>query len=300
MLPTDNHLDLQRRRPRLASSAKRVAWFLALRRVLQFPAYPMAPLLVRHQPRRIGAFESAPLIDRLGLMSERQPSSSLSRQRHPLATLMGIGNQNSAQNEVANDLTRLAPMSQTRWLSKFSASQHQVALNRAISSAGNPVFPNNPLPFLQANPFEAREGRNDTLTARVYPLGAGTGLSFAFHQVSPANGRYPQPGPWRPPVAGHLSSPLSPGRISGPLEGQTETAQGFHAQAGLAPTVSQQTASEDRNRSISLRSSTLHLDGSALGRWAVDHLQRTLSKPATGMTGVDPRAVIPRSRVSPA
>jgi hypothetical protein len=36
-----------------------------------------------------------------------------------------------------------------------------------------------------------------------------------------------------------------------------------------------------------------------LGRWAIDHLERTLSKPASGMTGVDPRAMIPRSRVSP-
>jgi hypothetical protein len=45
--------------------------------------------------------------------------------------------------------------------------------------------------------------------------------------------------------------------------------------------------------------STLHIDGSALGRWAVQHLERALGKPATGMTGVDPRATIPRSRVAP-
>lgn len=45
--------------------------------------------------------------------------------------------------------------------------------------------------------------------------------------------------------------------------------------------------------------STLHLDGSALGRWAIQHLERTLGKPTTGMTGVDPRATLPRSRVAP-
>jgi len=44
---------------------------------------------------------------------------------------------------------------------------------------------------------------------------------------------------------------------------------------------------------------TLHLDGAALGRWAVQYLERALGKPATGMTGVDPRVTIPRSRVSP-
>ncbi len=45
--------------------------------------------------------------------------------------------------------------------------------------------------------------------------------------------------------------------------------------------------------------STIHIDGAALGRWAVRHLERTLSKPAVGMTGVDPRATLPRTRVSP-
>jgi hypothetical protein len=45
--------------------------------------------------------------------------------------------------------------------------------------------------------------------------------------------------------------------------------------------------------------STLHIDGAALGRWAVQHLARTLGKPTAGMTGVDPRMNLPRSRVQP-
>ncbi len=45
--------------------------------------------------------------------------------------------------------------------------------------------------------------------------------------------------------------------------------------------------------------STLHIDGSALGRWTVQHLERALNKPTTGMTGIDPRAAAPRSRVAP-
>lgn len=43
----------------------------------------------------------------------------------------------------------------------------------------------------------------------------------------------------------------------------------------------------------------IHIDGSVLGRWAIQHLERALGKPSTGMTGVDPRASLPRSRVSP-
>ena len=45
--------------------------------------------------------------------------------------------------------------------------------------------------------------------------------------------------------------------------------------------------------------STLHIDGAALGRWTVQHLERALAKPPAGMTGVDPRASLPRSRVAP-
>jgi hypothetical protein len=45
--------------------------------------------------------------------------------------------------------------------------------------------------------------------------------------------------------------------------------------------------------------STLHIDGSALGQWAIQHLERSLGRPATGMTGVDPRSSLPRSRVAP-
>jgi hypothetical protein len=45
--------------------------------------------------------------------------------------------------------------------------------------------------------------------------------------------------------------------------------------------------------------STIHIDGSVLGRCAIQYLERALSKPTTGMTGVDPRASLPRSRIAP-
>ena len=44
---------------------------------------------------------------------------------------------------------------------------------------------------------------------------------------------------------------------------------------------------------------TLHIDGHALGRWTVQHLEKVLGRPSAGMTGVDPRASTPRTRVSP-
>jgi hypothetical protein len=56
---------------------------------------------------------------------------------------------------------------------------------------------------------------------------------------------------------------------------------------------------QPQQRKASSSATTIHIDGSVLGRWAIQHLERTLGKPATGMTGVDPRANPPRSRVSP-
>lgn len=47
------------------------------------------------------------------------------------------------------------------------------------------------------------------------------------------------------------------------------------------------------------RAGTVVLDGAVLGRWVVTHLEQVLSRPQSGMTGVDPRAARPRSRLSP-
>ena len=67
------------------------------------------------------------------------------------------------------------------------------------------------------------------------------------------------------------------------------------------PSFSEEASPNEKSPSgnASPLASTIHIDGAVLGRWAVQHLERTLSRPASGMTGVDPRASIPRSRVSP-
>ncbi len=73
----------------------------------------------------------------------------------------------------------------------------------------------------------------------------------------------------------------------------------LHVDAAGIPD-SLQTSPESRSTPIaSSTTSTLLVDGSALGRWAVQYLERALGRPATGMTGVDPRANLPRSRVAP-
>lgn len=66
-----------------------------------------------------------------------------------------------------------------------------------------------------------------------------------------------------------------------------------------APSASGADTSKRASTTSQAKTATLHLDGSSLGRWAIQHLERALSKPLNGMTGVDPRATIPRGHVSP-
>jgi hypothetical protein len=65
------------------------------------------------------------------------------------------------------------------------------------------------------------------------------------------------------------------------------------------PNESDYTSEDETETPKTSASSVVHIDGTALGRWAVQHLERVLGKPTNGMTGVDPRAGSPRNRVSP-
>jgi hypothetical protein len=64
------------------------------------------------------------------------------------------------------------------------------------------------------------------------------------------------------------------------------------------PTTNRQ-APSDMLSGGQLIGATLHLDGAALGRWAIQHIERALARPSNGMTGVDPRATMPRGHISP-
>jgi hypothetical protein len=105
---------------------------------------------------------------------------------------------------------------------------------------------------------------------------------------SHASTEYPDPnlaGRWTEGMAGsHSLEPSSPTRAVDHPDRPT----GVHSDAAA-----------DRRTLGQTGAATVHLDGSALGRWAIQHLERSLSKPANGMTGVDPRAGAPRGRVSP-
>jgi hypothetical protein len=63
--------------------------------------------------------------------------------------------------------------------------------------------------------------------------------------------------------------------------------------------LDRQTPSDENREDKGSVGATLHLDGAALGRWTIRHIERALAKPSSGMTGVDPRATMPRGHISP-
>ena len=83
------------------------------------------------------------------------------------------------------------------------------------------------------------------------------------------------------------SASASSATTSRRVTGSQKTSDGA---AQLHPTQQGRTRSPGR---------TLTLDGVALGRFTVQHLERALSKVPNGMTSIDPRASNPRGHVSP-
>jgi hypothetical protein len=63
--------------------------------------------------------------------------------------------------------------------------------------------------------------------------------------------------------------------------------------------MDRQAPSDENSEHTQNVGATLHLDGAALGRWTIQHIERALAKPSNGMTGIDPRATPPRGHVSP-
>lgn len=76
-------------------------------------------------------------------------------------------------------------------------------------------------------------------------------------------------------------------------------AETTHGREQSLPTVDRQPPSDENSEARQNAGATLHLDGAALGRWTIQHIERALARPSNGMTGVDPRATMPRGHISP-
>ncbi len=114
--------------------------------------------------------------------------------------------------------------------------------------------------------------------------------NFGAHRTQESTARQTITSTWSQ-TALRVAPPLSTGEAR---SDQTATAQSD------APSSKQKSyLRSEQQHKVNRGSSTAHFDGASLGQWTVQHLERILAKPASGMTGVDPRVNPPRGRVSP-
>lgn len=281
-------------------NSRRIPWFLALQRILQFPRHFTAPPAIPLRARRPvadyldGGLGRAPVLPQAWgttLHASRLPSlpyPARNGMMHP--------------SIVPAAIKFLQPGS-------LRASQ-----------------PGRRAPQWKVEPAPAgTRGRDRVFQMSAMPAGKPYQMSVAVQrhlrtvrdaQVFQAGLRAPPPVVTNRPVLvrqsvteSEFSLPPGPAAqdtaataywMGSPPHGERATAgEGLADLYQLASLERDTYDGDDRSQRDRQRISTLHIDGSALGRWAIQHLERALGKPATGMTGVDPRATLPRGRVSP-
>ena len=275
-----------------------MAWFLRLQRILKFPRYSFAPPSPRsRRPRPVG--------DDFG--SDRQ--ADLIR----LATTMPL----HRPDQVAALRHQLLKNSSQpiEWLSSPSARRNALPLatqiiryrqSRDLSRTAGPRMPRVPVQPNQSPASFGREHGSDRRGRRPYVPMAITKAALPGYPVN--DGAFPALQSNRAQL---LPRPLA--ASFGTRTGNNDSVRvpppgvGEAALSGQPPSVdfrtdpkgSEDASSIEQQRRQTSFASNAHIDGSALGRWVIQHLERTLAKPTTGMTGVDPRATSPRGRVSP-
>ena len=282
----------------LSEGPKRLAWFLQLQHILRFPRYSWAP------------------------------PHALQRLRKP-----------DCDGDTVDHTRAAYPADERRFAATVSAvagggSQGRGGLGRPTGSLRAPFGPPVALPAA-ISPIRQSQLRQAPWPpgSIIPPPGAGwanivrSRKILATHKNAPGfriaqrpsdgQGTKQQPFPnlatpasahamvaWGPPLRSTLPSiPSAPVDLSvraspPPADERTEPDSPSGGERMRPGALESASAFEPGSRRASANS-TVHIDGSAFGRWAIQHLERTLGKPASGMTGVDPRTNVPRSRVSP-
>jgi hypothetical protein len=284
----------------IMANAKRIAWTVALQQVVRFPGHFLAPLK-RPQAHRPRIFREA-------------DTEGHALPYHRTVTLAAAGAQR-ALTYLKPRWSRLAmPPNVSNPQARFQSRAEGYAMPSSTPARLNAASPSthqrNPRGFAASLIPRIVNPKGTFTLAGRHQLGPSAVLGGS---LAPRQPSFLAPHPMPLPLQGHqdlkqpwaLSADVTDSvmvrsrpRYSAP-PGQFEP--GFHVtsqphfrtgdtEAGTAP-------SGDQPAKPII--STLHIDGAALGRWAIQHLERALGRPATGMTGIDPRVSPPRSRVSP-
>jgi len=282
------------------ANAPRIAWFVALQKVMNFPKYFFAPLAsVRHRYRAPG----------------QQPEGSAFLPRIPTAAFSWMQSQAAsttpktvlpsflAPNTPAYDpvVGRSRPQratypwgQATKWMLNNTSMAAPAPSNPLLADEPKTNFFRKNIGFSQ---IRFRRFLLPPAASFVPPQRSAPALAATFPTQTgrgdPPADSSPQPERW---LAVGSKVPATAGSR---FAEQPAPEPDFASQADQSTEGSSDKPADsheqDHHRSVTM----LHIDGSALGRWAIQHLGRTLGKPASGMTSVDPRASVPRSRVAP-
>jgi hypothetical protein len=284
----------------LRTNTKRIAWFLSLQQILRFPRFFMAPSTI-FRPGRGSSASDLETAGKSNLSTQGNqaasarsntfPALSLPVSKRTTSPIDGVGLSNalhfvrSAASTATSDLPPWRAIPNLNTIAKPGRSfetypEQRAAVGRefsapeerspSIGGLGDPMFTSKDLTPLAPIGASSPERGLRTFDVSLDPPPTTTDTGETPPR-NPSLLRGEQP----------IFSQSSTVQYQSPLSDQDGKAENNQPKRGK-PTVS-----------------TLHIDGSALGRWTVQHLERALGKPATGMTGVDPRATIPRSRVAP-
>ncbi len=278
----------------------RVAWFLGLQRAWTFPKYFLAPQFGKPRKPDVLREEDQPAGSRhhAGYSS---PTAANTRVRHarPDRQMSGLATRQSAsRGSLTTQL--VAPPLPGRAIEHPKVKRADVG----ITSGRSPMATRPPNVSRIFVPISARTAAVSRPTAA--PAGRTLGTTIVKYS-SPAA----RPAIFRSLQLGQLQqhaarkplvsvSPESTLRVPPPSAIAEFTSEpSFESRSQPSSPKPQTDRAGDRQRQDNGRTSTVHLDGAALGQWTIRHLERALARPASGMTGVDPRASPPRGRVSP-
>jgi hypothetical protein len=278
--------------------SRRIAWHLHLQSILKFQRHFLAPRFAfKNKHLRTADDAGEENSPRISEREAELPGSK--RYSLPAAGQMGVRNASlpGSPLPISGKLQKaLGHLSSATPAQVRTSSWGARPLIRSAVAAGNHV---SGARAVQLNEPAIRGFRRPEIVAwtalslpayqNVAGSGAGAGRSGTLRFYSPSR---------RSPITAGAVEASSLGVRPPPIEAGSEEAQSAGAGRSSRSYLSDDSLDEGRTPH-SARASVLHIDGAVLARWTVQHLERALGGPTSGMTGIDPRAGLPRNRVSP-
>ena len=280
---------------------ERIAWILAFQKVFKRSKERVAPVLPASKKQaefsEKEASEARPAIIRRSMSIVDQAEGSKAKQTTIRYRNDNVRMQNFYNNTAKLIFSKLMPLTKERQVSPKTELPTAKLDHRLL------------LKHIVARALKQRQVHSEHLTSTSPLLSAETlgsaslgKKSFAPEQARPVVQSSQKNGSRK------ITSAVIHQHVESSFNRQSRDLDEPDLDGALPKTLNDERPSLDEEATIEQKqtgsspkafASTLHLDGTSLGRWAVQHLERVLSKPSSGITGIDPRATIPRSQVAP-